>query len=141
MWHELAQEHRETIKPLASREGEIKSPPISVPELEKLCEGDPLLENLLETMLSSCLEYTITFANFKRIFAENQGKNTKDSATENADIDALRRTVHDTAIADINIFSRNLAKRGRDISWMDSIDPGNRPAYTRFAVTLTMSRL
>ena len=92
-------------------------------------------------MLKSCLEYTITVANFKKALSEN--KNKGEITEEVSDIDTLRRSVHNKTIDDINIFSRMLAKYEKDNSWMQEggMDGNNRSAYGRFALTLTLSRI
>ena len=90
-------------------------------------------------MLRSCLEYTITVANFKKTMIDAKGEITEEAS----DADALRRSVHNKNMADINAFSRLLAKNHKDNSWMATagMDGQNRAAYGKFALTLTLSRI
>ena len=143
MHFELSPEYQQTIGPLSSKEGEVKKPVISIAELEALCEGNEILQELLKDMVDSCLEYTITVANFKKTFSENKDNITRAAAEENSAIDTLRRSVHNKTISDINIFSRTLGKYNKNNDWMDEagMDGQNRGAYGRFALTLTLSRL
>ncbi|MES3005481.1 MAG: hypothetical protein V4664_00890 [Patescibacteria group bacterium] len=141
MHFELASEEQEKIETLTQSSESIRNPVISVSELEHLSEGNPYLEELLETMLKSCLEYTITVANFKKTMSEN--KNKGEITEELSDVNTLRRSVHNKTIDDINIFSRTLAKHQKDNSWMQGggMDGKNRSAYGKFALTLTLSRI
>ena len=138
MHFELASDEKEGLSHVFSLD-EIKSPPISLLELESLCEGNEILEDILKNVLKSCLDYTITVAEFKKKLSESKGKVTEDVQ----DIDTLRRSVHNRNIDDINILSRTLAKYQKDNSWMSTggMDGQNRAAYGRFALTLTLSRL
>ncbi|MEI6490345.1 MAG: hypothetical protein WCO16_01125 [bacterium] len=138
MHFEVEPIEQEQMEPLAHSE-DIKPPVISLEDLELMCDGEPVLEELLGTMLKSCIAYTITVANWKRKYIETRGEITD----EFEQLDGVRRSIHDNTIADINIFSRNLAKFQKDNSWMSTagMDGKNRAAYTRFAVSLSLSRI
>ncbi len=138
MHFELAQNEKENLSSLISPEGG-RNPIISLSELEALCEGNDILEELLGNMLKSCLDYTLTVVDFKKKLSESKGNVTE----EVKDVDTLRRSVHNRNIADVNIFSRTLAKYNKDNNWMfdGGMDGQNRAAYGKFALTLTLSRI
>lgn len=126
------------MQPLASSH-EIRPPAISVEELEGICEGDRGLEKLLGTMLKSCVEYTITVADFQRKLIESHGEATEEIQV----LDSSRRSIHDRMIADVNVFSRALGKKKKDNTWMTTagMDGKNRVAYMKFAISLSLSRI
>lgn len=136
---EIPPEQAEKLSPLTENDESIKEPPISIEAIRAMCEGDPDLTELGETMLSSCVEYAITVAEFKRIFVDSKGSISEEALA----INSLRKSVHDRTIDDINIFSRALARAKKDNSWMKAggLDGKNRAAYGRFALTMTLSRL
>lgn len=137
---ELSPDEKAKIEKLNSTE--MMRPIISISELQSLCEGDEHeeeLKELLQDMMNSCLDYTITVAKWKEMFAEKRGHIDEDMS----DSDTLRSSVHNRTIGDINLFGRSLKRWDRDNSWMDKggMDGRNRSAYGRFALTLTFSRL
>ncbi len=138
MHFEVEPTEQTDMEPLANSE-ELKTPAISLYELEAMCEGIPALEELLGTMLKSCVEYTITVANWKKKMIQNHGQ----VDDEFQELDASRKSIHNRAIDDINIFSRALAKHRKDNSWMSAggMDGKNRAAYMRFAISMSLSRI
>jgi hypothetical protein len=138
MHFEVEPREQEAMGPLTNSE-ELKPPAISLSELEAICEGSPVLEKLLGIMLKSCIEYTISVANWKKKMIQNHGQIDE----EFQELDDSRRSIHNRAIDDINILSRALAKNGKDNSWMSTagMDGKNRAAYMRFAISMSLSRL
>ena len=112
--------------------------PVTLEELEALCVGDEILEELLEDVLDQCLKYTKTIIDFNKIIAESDGD--REGAETLARIDAVRKGTHDSTIDIINAFSRMLGKKSKDNSWMEKIID-NRSAYMRFAIALTLARI
>ncbi len=134
MHFEIPESKAQRVETLKGKEE--RKPHISLEALENICEDDPVLLELLQSMIDMCLEYTITVAKFKEIVTRTEGKVTDDRM----EIDKIRGTVHDATMDSINIFSRALAKAGKDNSWMAEMI-GDRNKYGRFALTLTLSRL
>ncbi len=116
-----------------------RDPPISVEELENMTEGNEELQETLEIMLKSCLQYTITVAKYKRL-AERDNEEEIGKSEEWRDVDSMRRIVHDATIDNINIFSRQLEAHQKDNSWMQEV-VANRASYGRFALLITLSRI
>jgi len=138
MRFEIPEESVEKIIGLAEKE--IPKPIISLEELEKGCEGDEDLEELLGEMLSRCLRYTESVARYKEVAMEIGEADTIDFQSVFRDVDELRSRTHDVTVDSINIISRELTRKGKNSAWINQL-AGNRAAYGRFAITLTFSRL
>ncbi len=134
MHFELSREQTNKVESLST--SEVKKSPISVSDLEDLCEGNEELEEILTNMLSQCVEYVISVAKFKQIALDSK-YNISEALVE---IDAVRKTTHDATIDAINVFSRALARNGKDNSWMGEV-VGERTRYGRFALTLILNNL
>lgn len=135
---ELEHAQEERMQPLAVSH-EVRPPAISLNELQEICIGDRMLEKLLKTMLRSCVDYTITVADFQRKLIESHGEATEEVQV----LDSSRRSIHDRMIADVNIFSRALGKKKKDNTWMTTggMDGTNRAAYMKFAISMSLSRI
>ena len=134
MHFELDGEQIHEIEGLKSPD--TKTPPVTLEELEVDCEGEPVLEELLREVVDKCLAYTITVAKFKKIVTLKD-KSWDDSREE---IETVRTSSHDAMISAVNLLSRELSSRDRDISWASEFG-GERVKYARFALTLTLSRI
>jgi len=128
---------KEVLSGLKSKFASFKSVK-TAEDLESLCEGSEILKEMLQEVFDQCLKYTETVIEFNKILQEVEG----DSGTMETlnRIDSIRKGTHDSTISTINAFSRMLAKEGRDNSWMADVSQ-SRAAYTRFALTLTFSRI
>ncbi len=80
-------------------------------EIEKLARGDAALEELVEDLRASCHRYTASVCRMERMARG-------DDRSEMQVADETRQRIHDGLIAMIKIVARNLAKRGRDGSWI-----------------------
>jgi len=113
------------------------APAISTRELERLCEGDEHLRELLQATFVQCARYTEDVARFLQV--EAKGRTAKESG-EYHEIDEKRTRTHNATIDSINILARELTRHGRDGSWVTNL-AGNRAAYMKFALTLTFDRM
>ena len=106
--------------------------------LEDLCRGNETLQKLLDDMLDSCYRYAQDVFKMEQMVAS--GFDGKEDAAEFARIDKQRTRLHDATIDNVNILSRALIKAGRDSEWVKEIHYGGRPAYSRFALTITFNQ-
>lgn len=140
MLHELNQFEREQIEPLIDTpEKTHRLPAVSVEKLEESVGDNEQLREVFETMLQSCLEYTITVARYQRL-AKRDGEIGEGISDEWREVDKVRGIVHNATIDNINIFSRQLGINNIDNSWIEGVSQ-NRASYGRFALTLTLSRI
>jgi len=136
---QLGDEHRK--HPDAELEDFIERAhtPISLEELDKLCEGNEFLESLYETMMDYCTRYTedvFKMKAFSKIPVSERDENWQSEDKKN---DRLRHTLHQATMDSINILARNLKEQGRSNEWLRPLDAGGRSAYGRFAISLTFS--
>lgn len=136
MFEELYHKFPEEVAKNIENQERLK-PPVDLAYLESLAEGDETLEGLLREMLDYCLRYTETAIRFQKSLEE---LDNPEKAKERADLDLETKTVHDATIDSINIFSRALAKVGRDNSWMAGIG-SHRAAYAKFVFTFVFYEL
>ncbi|MBI2514630.1 hypothetical protein HYV91_00355 [Candidatus Wolfebacteria bacterium] len=136
MFEELYHKFPEEVTKNIENKDRLK-PPVDLTYLESLVEGNELLENLLKEMLDYCLRYTETALRFQKALEEldNPAK-----AKERAELDLETKTVHDATNDSINIFSRELAKAGRDNSWVADIS-SHRAAYAKFVFSFVFYEL
>jgi len=136
MFGELFHKYPEEIIRSVESKERLK-PVVDLAYLESLCEGNELLENLLQEMLNYCYRYTETSIRFRQALQE---LDNPEKAKERAELDEETRTVHNAAIDSINLFSRELAKAGKDNSWMEKV-AGHRAYYAKFIFTLVFDEL
>lgn len=136
MFGELFHKYPEEVSGNIESENRLK-PVVDVAYLESLCEGSELLENLLQEMLTYCYRYAETSIRFRQALQE---LDNPDKAKEIAALDEETRTVHNAAIDSINLFSRELAKAGKDNSWMEKV-VGHRAYYAKFIFTLVFDEI
>ncbi len=138
----LEEKRPEAVQELKANFGrpDLPKPVIELSELERQCEGDPNLENLLREMIDYCERYTETVARFME--AGNK-EGTREMKEELAKLDEERRIVHDATIDSINILARALEKAGKNGQWIESLhgSTGSRAAYATFALRTTYQRL
>ncbi|TXI12243.1 MAG: hypothetical protein E6Q68_04125 [Polynucleobacter sp.] len=69
-----------------------------------------------------------------------QGENTREDAELLAQTDERRHHLHNALMDSINLMSRELNKKGKDIEWMRPLVENGRAGYATFAL-LTFYRL
>ena len=132
LYHKFPKEVSEKV------ESEYRLKPIvNLDYLEALCEGNETLKELLKEMLNYCYRYTETTIRFHQALQE---LDNPEKAKERAELDLETKTVHDATIDSINIFSRALARNGKDNSWMEKVGQ-HRSAYAKFVFTLVFDEL
>lgn len=106
-----------------------------VETLEGLCEDNETLKQLLNDMLDYSYRYVEDV--FKMEAMTQKGIVGKDQAQDFAKVDQERTKLHNTMIDSVNIFSRALAREGKDNSWINPIYDGGRATYATFALVTT----
>lgn len=118
--------------------------PISLEDLEKLCEGDKLLESLFNSMLVYCRRYAEDVGEMDKLAMAPRLSRDENWKSEMEARDKARTVLHNATIDSINILSRNLKERGKSNTWLIPIatvtDPDERRAtYAKFAIALAFS--
>jgi|GEM_PF-1375958 hypothetical protein len=116
-------------------------PVISEQELRSICEGSDGLEMLLESFLKYSVRYANDVWSMEKLVADG-GLNTEDGIAVFADMDEARTILHNALVDSIAILSRNIAKEGKDNSWVRELTNGHelqRVACGKFAL-LTIYR-
>ena len=114
-----------------AREG-VQNPFISLQSLETLCKGDETLMELLRDMVTYSLRYAETVCQFEIIAL--RGNDALVDGTR-AQIDAVRKNIHNTTIDAINILARTLVRTGKDGKWITKMRSG-RTEYGKFAILI-----
>lgn len=108
-------------------------------QMREMCEGNENLESLLEDMIEYMHRYTIDVCEWEKM---DRIVGTKDyDPKEFAKLDAQRTILHEAMIDSVRIFSRNLAKAGKDNTWVESIDSKGRAGYASFALKCTYAEI
>lgn len=108
-------------------------------QMRELCEGDETLEALLDEMIEYMHRYTVDVCEWNKM---DRMVGTKDyDPREFVKLDTQRTILHDAMIDSVRIFSRNLAKAGKDNSWVESIDSKGRVGYAAFALKCTYAEI
>ena len=128
MFGELLHRYPEEAKEHAENPDRLK-PVVDLEYLESLAEGNEILDY--------CYRYMEISIRFQKSLHE---LDQTEKAEERAELDQETRIVHDATIDSINIFSRALAKEGKDNSWMEKVSR-HRVTYTRFIYSLVYNEL
>jgi histidinol-phosphate/aromatic aminotransferase/cobyric acid decarboxylase-like protein len=136
---ELEKNHPEAVQELKKKFGnpELPKDVVELADLEKECENDPDLKNLLEDMIEYCERYTETVAKLREVLNK---ENSREQQEEFAEIDKEQRIIHNAAIDSINVLARALIKSGKNGHWVELLH-GSRAAYGKFALSTTYKRL
>ena len=108
-------------------------PPVSETYLFGLCEGDEGLINLFDEMIEYFYRYTKDVCIQESLIKQDIQENLE----EIQNMDSARTALHDAMIDSVKIFARNLRAKGRDTTWLDSIDKKNRVGYANMALLTT----
>ncbi len=114
----------------------LENPVIDPNELKSLCEGDTILMQCYESMISYCYRYAHDVFNMlyeQKIIEEmrEKGEDTKEAYEEMVVIDANRHLLHNALMDSINLVSRELAKKNKDNSWLREIIGNKQWEYAR----------
>ena len=63
-----------------------------------------------------------------------RGEDTQEAYEELKIIDTKRHNLHNAMIDSVNLLSRELTKKDKDISWMNDIVANSRAGYANFAL-------
>ena len=111
---------------------ECKNPFVSIEQLKADCSGNPLLQEILHDTLEQCDRYTETVLQFEQVILRGLEANADGTRAE---IDGIRKRVHDTTIEQINILARSLRKAGKNADWIAKVQEAHRAGYAKFALT------
>lgn len=131
-----------SLEKISEDSPERAMPAISVAELQRLCDGDEILENLLLETLNQFKAYAENVAALE----ENSAK-LNDGGITIEEFNRFRDRQHDThesTVGSVRILVRNLAQRGKDTKWAESFFPGgqeNRAAIGKFALLTVFQQL
>lgn len=144
MHHELETTNSLVSKLETSGYGELQ-PSILPHELEALCLGDPTLETCFTSMKTYVHRYahdvySMMLEQIALAKKREQGENTREDAELLAQTDERRHHLHNALMDSINLMSRELNKKGKDIEWMRPLVENGRAGYATFAL-LTFYRL
>lgn len=114
-------------------------PFVQLEDLRRECEGQDVLVELLDQVLSGALRYAESICIFNQILIKHKGV-VCDEQGERAEIEAVRSSIHDAFIADVNILARTMRKFGKNVSWCDALG-GDRSRYGRLSLTLSFEIL
>ncbi|MEI6346181.1 MAG: hypothetical protein WCO79_03025 [bacterium] len=128
----------EKVEEMKAGGRECKNPFVSIEQLEAECYGDPLLEEILHDTLEQCDRYTETVLQFEQVILRGLDANADGTRAE---IDGIRKRVHDTTIEQINILARSLRKAGRNTDWLTKVTVASRAGYAKFALTTSFERI
>ncbi len=120
-------------------------PAISPLELQKLCEGDEILEQLRLSVIKYVHRYahdvySMMIEQIELSEKREKGEDTQEDAEAIHETDERRHNLHNALIDSINALSRELVKKEKDAEWMRELQQGGRPAYAKFAL-LTFYKL
>ena len=120
-------------------------PSILPEELEALCVGDPVLETCLKNMKTYIDRYahdvySMMIEQLELSEKRTRGEDTREDAENLAQTDERRHHLHNALMDAINLTSRELSKRNKDIEWMRPLVENGRAGYATFAL-LTFYRL
>jgi len=140
---ELIQEYPEEIEKLEKTydtSPEALKTVITIEELKKECEGNEILEKILEDTINSFYRYAETICQYERILS---GDLTDEKINEEFQkIDKKRSIVHNALIDNLNILARTLNKFGKNADWIEKLGPKtNRAAYAKLALQNTYLQL
>lgn len=103
-------------------------------ELGEMCEGDEILQELLDDALDAARRYTASICAFQLGVL----KGAERQAFQR--FDEVRKVTHDALISKINILARTLSAAGKNGRWVEEF-AGDRASYGRFAMILTYREL
>ncbi len=112
-------------------------PPVSETYLFSLCEGDEGMMELFDEMIEYFYRYTKDVCVQESLIKQDLQENLEEIKSR----DAARSALHDAMIDSVKIFVRNLRARGRDVSWVESIDRRGRTGYANLALLTTFHDL
>lgn len=107
----------------------------SLTQLEKSCEGDDTLSELLSEVVRYGIRYASSTVKYLSIDWDNTARD------DVAMIDGGKKRAHDAAIDAINVLARTLKKMGRESGWIGSLTSGGRPAFARFALIVAFDAM
>lgn len=107
-------------------------------ELEIEIGDNEILRETYKDMFNQCVKYAITVARYNQILSKINSEEGVDDELEK--MEPIRTVVHNATIDSINIFSRQLAKSGKDNSWVGSFN-GERTKYAKFALLFALDWL
>ncbi len=121
------------------------SPAIDPDDLHTLCEDDPVLLSCYQEMITYCERYSHDVFNMmyeQRLLGEmrEKGEDTQEMYDELKVIDTNRHNLHEAMMVSVNVVSRELAKREKDIEWMREVSSGGRASYAKFAMLTFYSK-
>lgn len=120
--------------PQLERNANRIKPFVSLSELEKACTGDDVLTSLLSTVCDGALLYVESVCQMEQI--RMKFGLSGDEQGENAAIEKVRGSRHDSFIDSVNALSRMFAKTGKDITWRYALGD-DRSRFGRLALTLS----
>lgn len=109
--------------------------PITPEELANLAAGNEGLIALHAELVDYAYRYATDVWGMHEFLAA--GPIEGDRTREFAEKDEARSRLHNALIDSFRVFSRALAKEGRDNAWIMALESGGRAAYGRFALLLT----
>ena len=101
-----------------------------------MCAGNPLLEELLDGLVSQSFRYTTTVCAYLRAL-----QNTDFDAEKLAEKQTSRTLVHNATIDAINVLARTMKRQGRDSRWIRPVVAERRAGYGKFAILLAFEQL
>lgn len=111
---------------------------VSLEQIEELCQGNELLEELKNTMIDYFYRYAETVCQYDEILSNGLSEPEVIAALQNMENE--RSVLHTATMDSVNILARNMAQNGQDNSWVQKIGD-SRAAYARFAITTIFAKL
>jgi len=137
MTFELPKQTNEELRPLREGiEGVGMDWKVPIEKIEKLVEGDPNLEEMLEDVLDQCLRYTKSVLD-ERFMLETEGRGDEHEAWSKS-----RAITHNATQDTLRAFARNLIRSGKTATDIYPLLPNteSRASCGQFALRLTLSR-
>ncbi len=140
MYNELSIKYPHSISEMEKiySSPEFLNSTINVDFIKKECEGNEILEKLFNDMLNYLYRYTETVFEYNEILSNDISQDTINQKLK--ELEEIRKKVHNATIDSINILSRQLAKFGKDNSWIDQVG-SSRATYGNFAIVNTFRKL
>lgn len=127
----------ESDYPEKLEEGKDFAPPVPMEYLEELCGDNEQLWEYLDEMREYFYRYTVDVCEMERAKLGDIPENLE----EIRERDGKRTSLHNAMIDSVKIFIRNLAAKGKDISWFGGLDKRGRTGYAYLALSMTFSEL